>query len=149
MTQGDQAAYIRTLVEGDFAANDDIEARLDAAGWDGWTVFLANCFFSAVDRHFKRPLDRSEVIRFVADLRDWAGSGEPDIDPVLAERLISSVLDDTVDIDGRTIDPEASGMIQLAVVHRILAVSAMSSSEIDAFLAENSRRAFPSAKPGA
>jgi hypothetical protein len=132
----DLAEFLRTMVKGDAEANDRVERKLDAEGWTGWPTFLAYCFYLAVDRHFKRPADAGEIVRFVADIRAWIGDESPGIDPVVAERLIRSVLDESTEIDTNALDQEMLGRIETAVVHTVLTRSNMSDAELDAFFAE-------------
>ncbi|MFG2045911.1 hypothetical protein ACGFIW_00575 [Micromonospora sp. NPDC048935] len=125
--------YIRTMVRGDHAANDAVEARLDAEGWDGLPRFLAAVFFLAVDRRFGETAGRSEVITFVGELRAGLADGGPEINAEAAEMLIMSVIDPSVDY---SIDQEMIGRIQAATVQTILTDENLTDSELDALLAE-------------
>ncbi|GAA0923451.1 hypothetical protein Vau01_069820 [Virgisporangium aurantiacum] len=136
MVSNDLAEFLRTMVKGDAEANDRIERKLDAEGWTGWPIFLAYCFYLAVDRYFKRPADAGEIVRFVADIRAWVGDDGPSIDPVMAERLIRSVLDEDMDIDTNALDQEMLGHVETAVVYAVLTRSNMSDVELDSFFAE-------------
>ncbi len=142
MMTNDHVEYLRTMVKGETDENDRIEQKLDESGWEGWQVFLAYCFYFAVDRRFKRPVDTAEIVRFVADTRAWVGDDGPEIDPTLAERLIRSVLDESVQIDVRKLDQEMLGRIETLVVYRVLSTSNMSDSELDDFLERARQKAI-------
>ncbi|MGI5214642.1 hypothetical protein ACQEUR_17100, partial [Plantactinospora sp. CA-290183] len=62
-------AYVRALVRGDHQAHDQLQAQLDAEGWEGFPRFLSSLFFLAVDRRFGENATPAEVIKFVAELR--------------------------------------------------------------------------------
>ncbi|WP_434740272.1 hypothetical protein [Micromonospora sp. SH-82] len=124
--------YIRTLVRGKQAANDAIEARLQAEGWDGFPKFLAMVFFLAVDRRFGENAEWPDTIKFVADLRaDLHGGAE--INTEAAERLIMSVIDPSVDYAA---SQEMIGTIQAATALKILADANLTDAELDELLAE-------------
>ncbi|MGX7675575.1 hypothetical protein [Plantactinospora sp. DSM 117369] len=125
--------YIRTLVRRDRAANDRIEAQLDASGWSGFPRFLAALFFLAVDRRFGETSSHADVIKFVAELRADLTNGGPGINAEAAETLISSILDPSVDYN---IEQEMIGKIQAATVYKVLTEEHISDSDLDAFLTE-------------
>ncbi|MEU8182189.1 hypothetical protein AB0B85_16165 [Micromonospora sp. NPDC049044] len=125
--------YIRTMVRGDHAANDAVEARLDVEGWDGLPRFLAAVFFLAVDRRFGETTGRAEVITFVGGLRAGLADGGPEIDAEAAETLIMSIIDPSIDY---SISQEMIGRIQAATVQKILTEENLTDNELDAMLAE-------------
>ncbi|MFY1635845.1 hypothetical protein ACN27F_21640 [Solwaraspora sp. WMMB335] len=125
--------YIRTLVRNQHDLNDEIEARLDRDGWDGFPRFLAALFFIAVDRRFGESALPAEIIRFVAALREDLSHGGPDIDPVGAEALIKSALDPAADYN---LSQEVIGKIQVAASYKILSEGDLSDAELDEVLAE-------------
>ncbi|MET7947567.1 hypothetical protein [Micromonospora sp. NPDC005324] len=125
--------YIRTMVRGDHAANDAVEARLDAEGWDGLPRFLAAVFFLAVDRRFGETAGRSEVITFVGGLRAGLADGGPEIDAEAAETLIMSIIDPAIE---HSITQKMIGRIQAATVQKILTEENLPDDELDALLAE-------------
>ncbi|WJK32725.1 hypothetical protein [Solwaraspora sp. WMMA2065] len=129
----DLPMYIRTLVRGENDLNDEIEARLDRDGWDGFPRFLASLFFIAVDRRFSEDAPAGEIIRFVAALREDLSHGGPDVDPTGAEALIRSVLDPAVDYD---LTPEMVTKIQAATMYKIFSEGDLSDAELDEILAE-------------
>ncbi|MEV7989046.1 hypothetical protein [Micromonospora sp. NPDC085948] len=133
MIKAELPEYIRTMVRGDHAANDAVEARLDADGWDGLPRFLAAVFFLAVDRRFGQTAGRSEVIAFVGDLRAGLAGGGPEINAEAAETLIMSIIDPSVDY---SINQEMIGRIQAATVQKILTEEDLTDDELDALLAE-------------
>ncbi|WP_243706488.1 MULTISPECIES: hypothetical protein [unclassified Micromonospora] len=133
MINPDLLDYVRTMIRGDYAANDVVEARLDADGWDGFPRFLAALFFVAVDRRFGTAAGPPEVIKFVGDLRAGLGEDSPDIQPDAAERLILSIIDPSVDY---SISQDMIGRIQAATIQKILTEEDFSDAELDALLAE-------------
>jgi hypothetical protein len=126
-------AYIRTLVRGDREANDQLEAKLDASGWNGFPRFLAALFFLAVDRRFGETGSHADVIKFVAELRADLTNGGPDLNAEAAETLIESILDPSIDYN---IDQNMIGKIQAATVYKVLTEEDLPDSRLDAFLAE-------------
>ncbi|MEU3454028.1 hypothetical protein ABZ671_10540 [Micromonospora sp. NPDC006766] len=135
MINPDLLEYARTMIRGDYDANDAVEARLDADadGWDGFPRFLAAMFFLAVDRRFGVGAGRPEVIKFVADLRAGLGEGGPDIQPDAAEQLILSIIDPSIDYE---ISQAMIGRVQAATVQKIFTEGDLSDAELDALLAE-------------
>jgi hypothetical protein len=133
-TSQDYAEYIRTLIRDDIEANDQIEARLDREGWgDGFAKFIASLFFLAVDRRFGEKLDRSQIIRFVADMRaDLSTRGE-DLDAHAAETLISSIIDPSIDYH---LDQATIGKIQGATIYNVLRDASLTDEELDRLIAE-------------
>lgn len=89
---GRHARTIRDLVLGrarDYAVRLH---RFDEADWQPYARLLAVAFTLAVGRRFRPRLDRAAVIRFVATVREtYTGTGQ-EIDPALAETLISAAL---------------------------------------------------------
>ncbi len=88
MTNPGLPTYIRTMVRGDHAANDAVDAKLDAEGWDGLSRYLPAVFFLALDRRLGETAGRAEVITFVGELR--AGLADNELDGLLAEAVILS-----------------------------------------------------------
>ncbi|GIG86639.1 hypothetical protein Pen02_15750 [Plantactinospora endophytica] len=125
--------FARTLIKGDFEANDEYERRLDAEGWDGWPALLSALFFLAIERRFEGTYDEAEVIKFVADLRAGTVDGPGPIDPSEAESLIRAVFDESVQLD---MSPEAMGQVQTLVAYTILSREGLSDDALDEVLAE-------------
>ncbi|MGX7670752.1 hypothetical protein [Plantactinospora sp. DSM 117369] len=133
MIRSDVVEFARTLIKGDFEANDEYERKLDAEGWDGWPAFLSALFFLAIERRFQGTYDEAEVIRFVADLRAETVDGTAPIDPADAESLIRAVFDESVQLD---MEPEAMGRVQTLVAYTILAKEDLTDEALDDVLAE-------------
>ncbi|GAB3942699.1 hypothetical protein [Micromonospora vulcania] len=125
-------AYIRTMVTGDHAENDRIEARLDSQGWEGFPTLLGAVFYLAVDRRFPNGAGPDEVIRFVSQMRSTT-TGGPETDATSAERLINAALDPSIDTD---IDPKVAGRIQGLTILHTLGGRAISDEDLDALLTE-------------
>jgi hypothetical protein len=136
--RSDFVELVRTLVRGDFEANDRYEQKLDEEGWEGFPRFLSAVFLLAVERRFARDADIGDIIRFVADIR--ARTGASGVDPVAAETLIRAVLDLNVAVN---IEEELAGTVQLMVAHQILADENLSDEDLDGFLREAARLASP------
>ena len=141
MTQTDLIEYVRTAVRGNFAAQDEVEKKLDAEGWDGFPHFLATVFFMAVDKRFSRPVDAGDIVRFVADIRAGLGDDAHVVDQLTAERLVRSVVDDNAKFDMRSADQDMVARIQTLASYRILTDSDMTDEQLDAFLQEAARLA--------
>jgi hypothetical protein len=125
--------YIRTMALGDYAESDRIEARIDAAGWDGFPMLLNVVFFLAVHRGLGPESSQADIIRFVAEMRAAAPATVPAIDANAAESLIRSALDPDFDPD---IDAEMAGAIQALTIVHVLGNGAVPAHELDALLAE-------------
>ncbi|MFI7595464.1 hypothetical protein [Micromonospora sp. NPDC049359] len=125
-------AYIRTMVTGDHAENDRVEARLDSQGWEGFATLLGAVFYLAVDRRFPDGASPEEVIRFVSHMRSTTNGGA-ETDATSAERLISAALDPSIDAD---VDPKVAGRIQGLTILHTLGGGAISASDLDALLRE-------------
>ncbi|WP_204000464.1 hypothetical protein [Micromonospora lutea] len=125
-------AYIRTMVKGEHAENDRIEARLDDQGWEGFSTLLGAVFYFAVNRRFPDGASPDEVIRFVSEMR-LTTTGGPGTDATSAEELISAALDPSVDTD---IDPHLAGRVQGLTILHILGAGTVSDEELDALLTE-------------
>ncbi|MEV0215378.1 hypothetical protein [Micromonospora sp. NPDC050695] len=133
MINPDLPEYVRTMVQGDYAASVAVEARLDAAGWDGFPRFLAALFFLAVDRRFGAAARPGEVIMFVAELRASLSEGGPVIDVEAAEALILTTIDPSADYSA---SQEMIGRIQAATIQKVLTDDDLTDAELDALLAE-------------
>ncbi|GAA3725479.1 hypothetical protein GCM10022225_02970 [Plantactinospora mayteni] len=131
--KSDVVEFARTLIRGDFEANDRYEEKLDAEGWDGWPRFLSALFFLAVERRFQGGYDEAAVIHFVADLRAETVDDAAPIDASNAESLIRAVFDESVQL---TVTPEAMGRIQTLATYKIIAHENLSDEDIDKLLAE-------------
>jgi hypothetical protein len=129
----DFVEYVRTMVRGDHEANDQIEARLDEQGWDGFPRFMSALFFLAIDRRFGSKIDKAKVITFVAEMRADVANDGPEIDGQAAETLIESIIDASVEY---SIPQSMIGTIQAAAVYKVLTEDRLSDTALDAFLAE-------------
>lgn len=133
MATSDIVEFARSLIRGDFAANDRYERKLDDAGWEGWPAFLSALFFLAIDRRFSGEYDQAKAIRLVADLRAGMSEEQTPPDPISTEKLIRAVFDPSVELD---LPPEDMGKIQTLVAYNILAQEQLSDEELDELLAE-------------
>ena len=132
MIKDDVVQFARTLVRGDFEANDRLEKKLDQEGWDGWPQFLGALFFLAIGRQFKDRYDEGAVIRFVAELRaNNAQSEGPSINQAEAESLIRAVFGSSTRPD---LSSEAMGHIQTHAVYAILSQGNLTDQELDDLL---------------
>jgi hypothetical protein len=134
MTNDTFIDYVKTMVRGDHEANDRLERSLDAAGWKGWPQFLAAAFFVVVEDRFSRPADPGQIVQFVASMRAEIGDDGPEIDQLLAERMIRSVLDEAVSLDLSSSDQQMVGKIQTLVTY--VALSDVSETERDKLLGD-------------
>jgi hypothetical protein len=131
-TSNDMVDYIRTMVKGDCAENDRVEARLDAQGWEDFRTLLGAVFYFAVNRRFPNGASDSEVMRFVTDMRAESTGGR-ETDANSAEALLRAALDPSIETD---VEPMMAGRVQgLAILH-ILGGGRVTDDELDALLAE-------------
>ncbi|MDG4831473.1 hypothetical protein O7627_19430 [Solwaraspora sp. WMMD1047] len=89
---GAYARPIRDLVTGRVRAYHARLRRFDDTDWRGYARFLDLAFALAVGQHFQPGQDRVPVIRFVAAARATYHPGGANLDPNLAECLISAAL---------------------------------------------------------
>jgi hypothetical protein len=129
----DMVDYIRTMVKGDHAENDRVEARLDAQGWGDFPTLLGAVFYFAVNRRFPQGANAGEIMLFVAEMRAAAPVGGPEVDANSAESLIRAALDPTIELD---IDPQMAGRIQGLTILHILGGGKVADTDLDALLAE-------------
>lgn len=133
----DQVAVLRSMLTGDAAEYDRLTGLLDKTdGWGRYTALVAAAFFEAVDRRFGTKYTRPDIIQFVADARGRFPEGGPDLDPVAAERLILSVLED-VEIDD--IDDETVVKCQVAFLTALIVDENLDAVGLGGFL-ENARK---------
>jgi hypothetical protein len=128
----DMVDYIRTMVKGDHAANDRVEARLDAQGWGDFSTLLGAVFYFAVNRRFPQGANAGDIMLFVAEMRA-APVGGPEVDANSAEGLVRAALDPTIDLN---IDPQMAGRIQGLTILHILGSGKVADTDLDALLAE-------------
>jgi hypothetical protein len=126
--------YIRTMIKGDYEANDKIESKLDVEGWEGMAPLMGATFFHLVDRYFGGELNDKKIIELVAAMRADQRAASHGIKAEGAETLIRAALDESVSID---IEPEAVGKIQALAVMKIAEAQPLSESELDALLTES------------
>ena len=125
--------YIRTFLRRQNAANDQIEAKLDAEGWDGFAKFQAALFFLAVEHRFGNKIVHADIIKFVADMRAEVGPDGPKIDAEAAETLIKSIIDDSIDYD---IAPRMIGTVQATTIYKVFSEAGLSDEDLDAVFDE-------------
>ncbi|MEV4760728.1 hypothetical protein AB0J86_37275 [Micromonospora sp. NPDC049559] len=125
--------FIRTFVRDEIEENDRLEAQLDQEGWDDYGLFLNAVFFLAIDHYFDGRRDGAAIIRFVGEMRSQLDVGGDEIDPVGAERLISSVFDPDVEVG---LSPAMIGKVQTHATYKALTEKAISDRELDELLSE-------------
>ncbi|MGI5145925.1 hypothetical protein ACQEVC_05915 [Plantactinospora sp. CA-294935] len=124
--------YIRTMVRGQYAENDRLEAKLDDEGWDDFPTLLGIVFYYAVERRFGSGATQEEVIRFVAEMRAAApAEAAAVIDANAAETLVRAALDPDLDSD---VEPEMAGAIQGMVVVHVLGAPEVTDDDLDTLL---------------
>ncbi|WP_434744019.1 hypothetical protein [Micromonospora sp. SH-82] len=126
-------AYIRTMAKGEHVANDEVQARLDNDGWDGFSTLLGAVFYFAVNRHFPTGATQNEIIQFVGEMRSTTIGG-PETDASSAEKLVSAALDPSLDTD---VEPRLAGRIQGLTILHTLGGGRVSDTELDGILRES------------
>jgi hypothetical protein len=127
----DLVDYIRTMVRGDHEANERIEQRLDARGWDGFPALFSAVFHVAVRRRFPSGAAPDEIIRFVAEMRCTAPVGAPEIDANAAEKMIHAAVDPTLVAE---VDPQTAGRVEGLTILYVLGGEEISDADLDALL---------------
>jgi hypothetical protein len=134
-----QVATLRALLAGDLDEHGRLRAQLDQdADREGYSALIAAAFFLAADRRFARAHTRAEITEFVAAARATSADAAQQIDPRLAERMISAVFEDEDmhDVPGQTL-LETQVMLLAALVSEAWPDAA----ELDAFLADSRKLA--------
>jgi hypothetical protein len=131
----EHVAVMRAMLAGDFDEYDRLSRQLDETdGWgEDYPFLLGAAFFEAVDRRFSKSTPMAEVVRFVASARERFDQSSKDIDPTLAERLISSVftLESLEDVDDRAI-----GLTQTVLIGELITIHEPDDAALDEFMAE-------------
>jgi hypothetical protein len=123
---------MRSLVRGDFDAYErKMQDFTERGAWNGYSAFLAAAFFMAVERRFRPGEDPASIIRLVAEAREQFDESGRDIDPVDAENLVWSVLDDR-DVSG--IEGSAVAKIETVLLHKLLTDEDLSDEQLDELL---------------
>ncbi|MFG2015896.1 hypothetical protein [Actinomadura geliboluensis] len=99
-----------------------------------YPVLVAAAFFLATNRRFRKsgtPVDRSQIISFVASLRERTSEAAEKVDPHVAERLLLAVLGEgtIADIEDNTVYTT-----ELYLLAGLTADAKMSDAELDAFI---------------
>lgn len=99
-----------------------------------YPVLVAAAFFLATNRRFRKsgtPVDRSQIISFVASLRERTAEAAEKVDPHVAERLLLAVLGEgtIADIEDNTVYTT-----ELFLLAGLTADAKMSDAELDAFI---------------
>jgi hypothetical protein len=103
----DQIATLRAQLTGDYDGHRRWLADLDSRGeLGGYTAVVTATFIEAVDRKFgPHTTSDAPVVAFVADIRSRFPAADDEIDPVVAERVLSKALGrgSISNVDGPTI----------------------------------------------
>lgn len=99
-----------------------------------YPVLVAAAFFLATNRRFRKsgtPVDRSQIINFVASLRERTAEAAEKVDPHVAERLLLAVLGEgtIADIEDNTVYTT-----ELFLLAGLTADAKMSDAELEAFI---------------
>jgi len=129
----EQIAVLRAMLtaNGDYDRLSDQLDRTD--GWGDYTVLVSAAFFEAVDRRFGKGYTRAEIVQFVADARARFDQSGHDLDPLAAERLVLSALDEESidDLDDKTL-----GQTQVVFLAALIADEQFDAPGLDEFLVE-------------
>lgn len=132
----DRSSYldlIRELIKGDPEAYRQRCEQLDEEGWDELGLVVGAAFFLAVRQRFGPTTTTSEVINLVAETRtEMAGTGF-DLNPTVAEQLLTSAT--TGDVEAlETVEPNLIIESEMLLLWKLLRT--LPDSELSAFLAE-------------
>ncbi|MFY1668632.1 hypothetical protein ACN27G_01535 [Plantactinospora sp. WMMB334] len=124
---------IRELVKGNADAYRQHCEQLDEKGWDELGLVVGAAFFLAARQRQLAFSSTADIIRFVADTRaDMAGTGF-DLDPAVAEKLITATTTgDTSELDH--LDPGLIVQSEMLLLWKLL--RALSDDDMSQFLAE-------------
>ena len=99
----------------------------------GYQALVSAAFVTAVQRRFAPEASPGEVVEFVGSVRSRSPQVADKIDPVIAERVIMSVLaDDSLD----DVDARKSFETQLVLMAAIVGGENLDDAGLDAFLAQ-------------
>jgi hypothetical protein len=129
-----QVAALRALLTDDVERHRQIYAQIDRAeARTGYTALVAGAFCEAVDRRFTGSNQTADVIRFVGDVRSRSERLTRELDPVVAERVLQSVLGDASVAD---LSDAAVAGAQLLLLAGLIADEHLDDTALDAFLAD-------------
>jgi hypothetical protein len=93
MPVGDgQVAALRALLTGNFEEHTRLTRLLDDDGMRDYVTLVSAAFLDAVDRRFANADLPAAVIEYVGEVRSRNAAAAEAIDPVIAERVILTVL---------------------------------------------------------
>ena len=99
----------------------------------GYQALVSAAFVVAVQRRFASGAGMEEVMEFVGGVRSRSSLAADQLDPVIAERVIMSVLaDDSLD----DVDARQSFQAQLVLMAAIVGDEDLEDAGLDAFLAQ-------------
>jgi hypothetical protein len=99
----------------------------------GYHALVSAAFVTAVERCFAPDVSPEEVIEFVGNVRSASARVADQVDPVIAERVITAVFnDDSLD----DIDARESFQTQLLLMVAIVGGENLDDAGLDAFLAQ-------------
>jgi hypothetical protein len=125
-----QVATLRALLAHEWDEHQRLVDRLsDYESKRGYSLLLTGAFFEAVEHRF-RGKPRSEMIKWVADLRARVDSGDH-IDPSIAERLILWVFGkgEIDDLDSKLVQGH-----QILLTGFLIEERQLDAPELDAFM---------------
>jgi hypothetical protein len=135
-----QVAALRAQLAGHL---DEHKRRVAELDWDtegaGYVALLDGAFFEAIDRRLGTQATDEDIISFVADVRSRTEESGRDVDPELAEHLISAVLGRGGTFDG--LDEKKATGAKLYMLASYVADQQYDEAGLDEFLQEARKNA--------
>lgn len=128
-----QVATLRAFLVGDMDEHHRLRGQLaDEPDKVGYTALIAAAFWEAVERRFPSGTPKSEVIRFVGDVRSRAPEADELLDQDAAERMILAVFTDEsiAGLDTRTVVSH-----EVTLLSALVADEQLDDDKLDGFLA--------------
>jgi hypothetical protein len=133
----EQTAALRALLVDDMDTHHAVYARLGAAK-AGYIALVTAAFCEAAERRFGSRHDAAEVAAFVTDVRSRSDRLAGEVDPLVAERIISAVFGHGS--LGDLSDAAVAGA-QIVLLAALVADEHYDGTGLDAFLASSRRLA--------
>lgn len=132
----DQVATLRVLLAGHRDEHRRLLHQLDRTEANvGYSALLASGFFEAVERRFivdGKTADNTEVINFVASIRERSDEAPDILKPDVAERMILHALDKGASI--ADLDADTVVQHQLILLAALVGEARLNESELNAFM---------------
>ena len=126
-----EVAAVRAFLSDDQEERRRLHQQMDPNSQAGYAALIAGACIEAVDRRFGKDSTDADIIEWVGQVRARSEETGDTLDPVVAERVVKTVLgrDSLSDLDDSTVI-----QCQVMVTAAIVGEKQLDASQIDAFL---------------